>query len=69
MKQSPPFNTTLKISGTNAWGYWSMLAQAVEYKKGSTKKQLRKKYRWIDDEENVVHYVESWEHILIKEGE
>jgi hypothetical protein len=58
----PPFNVLLKVSGSWAWGVWVVEARAVEYKKGSTKAQLKRRYRWIDKDGAIVDHVEKWTH-------
>jgi len=47
------------VSGTHLWGYWSLNAKAVFYKPGSTKSQLKRKFRFIDRSGNVVKDVET----------
>ena len=49
------------VSGTHCWGDWSLNAKAVFYKRGSTKAQLKRKFRFIDHNGNVVRDVECVE--------
>lgn len=58
--ERPPFNKPLKVSGSDSFGEWSMTAFAVPYNKGSWPNQLRKVYRWLDADGNIVDDVERW---------
>jgi hypothetical protein len=45
----PPEGVIVEIRGSDFMGMWSDTAKRVDYKKGSTKKQLKRKWRWMKD--------------------
>lgn len=49
------------VSGTHCWGDWSLNATAKFYRPGSHKSQLKRKFRFIDHNGNVVNHVECVE--------
>jgi hypothetical protein len=45
----PPEGVLVEIRGSDYMGDWYDEAMRVDYKKGSTKAQLKRKWRWIKD--------------------
>ena len=56
----PPEGELVEVTGTDAYGEWVAKAYRKDYKPGSTKKQLRRKWRWMQDGEVFDDVVEAW---------
>ncbi len=56
----PPFNVPLTVYGDCFQGEWHCIGYAVPYKKGSRKSQLKKVYRWLDENGNIIDGVDGW---------
>lgn len=61
-KQNPPPNEVLvEVRGTDFMGEWTTVAMRKDYKPGSTKKQLKRGWRWLDAGGSIFDdYIEAW---------
>ena len=56
----PPEGELVEVTGTDAYGEWLAEAYRKDYKPGSTKKQLRRKWRWMQGDDVFEDVVEAW---------
>ncbi|MDB4352975.1 hypothetical protein OAA60_06055 [Porticoccaceae bacterium] len=49
--------------GSDCFGDWHILARAIFYKKGSSKSQLKRKFRFISSTGGIIDHVERIENI------
>jgi hypothetical protein len=45
----PPEGVLVEVMGNDKLGNWSGEAMRIDYKAGSTKSQMRRKWRWCDN--------------------
>lgn len=60
-KTPPPEGVLVEVKGCDFMGEWVSTAYRLDYKKGSTKGQLKRKWRWIKDGSPFNdHEIEAW---------
>ena len=61
----PPEGVLVEVRGSDCFGEWYSQAYRKDYKPGSTKKQLKRKWRWMAGDGDVFpdQAVDAWRHI------
>ena len=61
-RNNPPKpGVIVEVCGNDCFGFWTANAMRVDYKSGSTKKQIKRKWRWLTPNGSIFdHHVEAW---------
>ena len=61
----PPEGVMVEVRGSDCYGEWTSKAKRKDYKPGSTKGQLKRKWRWMDShgEEFEDQAIDAWRHL------